>query len=73
MHDEVQRRRREIDELSAAHAAVERQPLERGHRRVKRLEHGDRSHAHSRHHPAAEAGIERPAERFDFGQFRHRG
>ena len=37
--DQVQRREREIDELASAHAAVEREALERRYRRLERLEH----------------------------------
>ena len=73
VHDQVERREREVDEFPAALAAVEGQPLERGDLRVEGLEHRHRADGHARDRPAAQAGVEGPAERFDLGQLRHRG
>ena len=73
MHDQVKGWNREVEELAPTDAAVEGQAVERGRRRFERLEHRDRAHGDARHHTSTEPGVERPAQRFDLGQLRHRG
>src|SRR6059058_1349958 len=71
-HDELAVLRREEEALRAPLGACQAAPLERGQRRVERLQRGDVRGTRPDDRKSGDRIVERPPPRFDLGKLRHR-